>query len=130
MTKQFEFEPETAITVQQPAALEVQQPLVVEGSPLMQIIARAVDRGANIETVKALRDLLCQTEADESKKKFDQAYAAFKGEAIVIIRDKENTQYSKVDKKSHQMVMFHSTDFQLNLNTIMTFDYEMYLYLR
>jgi hypothetical protein len=37
-------------------------------------------------------------EADEAKKAFHEAFTAFKAETITIIRDKENTQYSKPGK--------------------------------
>jgi hypothetical protein len=48
--------------------------------------------------MQQLFELKLRVEADEAKKAFHEAFTAFKAETIRIVRDKENTQYSKPGK--------------------------------
>ncbi len=64
----------------------------------MDLIQRASAQGASIEQMAQLFDLKLRVEADEAKKAFNEAFTAFKAEDIRIVRDKENTQYSKAAK--------------------------------
>lgn len=66
----------------------------------MDLIQRASEHGASIEQMQQLFELKLRVEADEAKKAFNEAFTAFKSEDIRIVRDKENTQYSKPDKKA------------------------------
>jgi hypothetical protein len=64
----------------------------------MRLIELASERGASIEQMQQLFELKLRVEADEAKKAFNDAFTAFKGETIRIVRDKENTQYSKPNR--------------------------------
>jgi hypothetical protein len=66
-----------------------------QGVTPMRLIELAAERGATIEQMQQLFELKLRVEADESKKAFHDAFTAFKAETIRIVRDKENTQYSK-----------------------------------
>lgn len=61
-----------------------------ESTP-MALISMAVQQGADINYLKQLMDLQERYEANEAKKAYNAAFAAFKSEAITIIRSKEVT---------------------------------------
>jgi len=52
----------------------------------MQMLASAVQQGMPIETIRELMQLKRDWEADEARKMFNEAFAAFKAEAIVIVK--------------------------------------------
>lgn len=60
-------------------------PAAVAISP-MQMLAHAVQQGVPLETIRELRQLQKEWEADEARRKFNEAFAAFKAEAIVIVK--------------------------------------------
>lgn len=62
--------------------------LPVVGTTPMAMIANAVAKGMDLETIKELRALQKEWEADEAKKAFNNAFAAFKAEAVTVIRNK------------------------------------------
>lgn len=61
-----------------PAAQPVMSP--------MQMLAQAFQQGMPLETIKELRQIQKEWEADEALRKFNEAFAAFKAEAIVIVK--------------------------------------------
>lgn len=76
-------------------ALTLNRP--TDASP-MQLIERALASGASLEMMDKLLDLKIKYEADEARKAFFESFAAFKAEKFTVVRDKENTQYSKPGK--------------------------------
>lgn len=61
-----------------------------EASPLA-LIQMAVSQGADIDYLQKLMDLQVRHEANEAKKAYNAAFAAFKSEAVTILRNKEVT---------------------------------------
>lgn len=55
----------------------------------MQMLALAVERGMDLETIKELRALQKDFEADEARKAFNQALADAKAEIPVILKNRE-----------------------------------------
>jgi hypothetical protein len=74
--------------------LAVNESAEIQVTP-MHLIERAAAQGASIEQMQQLFELKLRVEADEAKKAFHEAFTAFKAETIRIVRDKENTQYSR-----------------------------------
>jgi len=66
----------------------------------MSMLAMAVKQGMSLETIKELRALQKEYEADEARKAYAAALAAFKSRPLVVVKDKENTQYSKGGRKA------------------------------
>lgn len=60
----------------------------------MDLIHMAVSEGADLDKLERLLQLKREWEADEAKKAYVAAMAAFKCEPISVIKDKENKQYS------------------------------------
>lgn len=52
----------------------------------MQMLAFAVQQGADLDKLRTLMDLKREWEADEARCRFNEAFAAFKAEAIVIVK--------------------------------------------
>lgn len=52
----------------------------------MQMLGHAVQQGMPIETLRELMQLKREWEADEARRQFNEAFAAFKAEAIIIIK--------------------------------------------
>ena len=52
----------------------------------MEMLAIAVKQGADLEKMRMLMELKREWEADEARRKFNEAFAAFKAEAIVIVK--------------------------------------------
>lgn len=52
----------------------------------MQMVALAVQQGLPLETLREIRQMQKEWEADEALRKFNEAFAAFKAEAIVIVK--------------------------------------------
>ncbi len=69
------------------ALIEVRQP-----TP-MDLIQMAVQQGADVDKLEKLMDLKLRWEANEARKAFEEAFAAFKTEVIELVRDKDNKQY-------------------------------------
>lgn len=61
--------------------------LPVQGTP-MSMLSVAIQKGMDLETIKELRALQKEWEADEARKAFNNAFAAFKAEAVQIIKNK------------------------------------------
>lgn len=58
-----------------------------------QVVAYAMAHGAPIAEIREFMALQREWEAGEAKKAFVAAKAAFKAENVVVVKDKENTQY-------------------------------------
>lgn len=54
----------------------------------MSMLAMAVKQGMSLDTIKELRALQKEWEADEARKAFNAAFSAFKAEAVKIIKNK------------------------------------------
>ena len=54
----------------------------------MAMLAVAVKQGMSIETIRELRALQTEWEADEARKAFNAAFSAFKAEAVKIIKNR------------------------------------------
>lgn len=52
----------------------------------MQMVALAVQQGMPLETLREIRQMQKEWEADEARRSFNEAFAAFKAEAIVIVK--------------------------------------------
>jgi hypothetical protein len=63
------------------------------------MLAVAVQKGMDLETIKELRALQKEWEADEARKAFNNAFAAFKAEAVQIIKNRTVDQGPLVGKK-------------------------------
>jgi hypothetical protein len=70
-------------------AIEPAQTRAVATQPMnpMQMLAHAVQQGVPVETLRELRQLQKEWEADEARRQFNEAFAAFKAEAIVIVKN-------------------------------------------
>lgn len=66
----------------------------------MSMLAIAVQRGMDPATLRDLMALQERWEANEARKAFAVAVAEFKAARIAVYKDKENTQYSSLDKKA------------------------------
>lgn len=80
---------QTQITLieEEPRAVQVALP---ESSPMGMMLA-AVRQGVNIELVEKMMGLQRQWEADEARKAYNTAFAAFKAEAVRVIKNKQVT---------------------------------------
>jgi hypothetical protein len=74
---------------EKPSALQ-HIPAVPETSPMGLMLA-AMRQGANLEQVEKMMALQERWEANEAKKAYDTAFAAFKGEAVVILKNRKVT---------------------------------------
>lgn len=75
------------------------QPEVTPITP-MSLIHMAVSSNADLDKLEKLMQLKREWEADEAKKAFIVAMAAFKAISIRVIKDKENKQYSREGSKA------------------------------
>lgn len=80
---------QTQITLieDEPRAVQVALP---ESSPMGMMLA-AMRQGANLEQVEKMMGLQRQWEADEARKAYNAAFAAFKSEAVKVIKNKQVT---------------------------------------
>lgn len=76
----------SAVVEAKPVEHESRAVAVQPMSP-MQMLAHAVQQGVPIETIRELRLLQKEWEADEARRQFNEAFAAFKAEAIVIVKN-------------------------------------------
>lgn len=60
----------------------------IQGATPMSMLAVAVQKGMDLETIKELRALQKDWDADEARKAFNNAFAAFKAEAVQIIKSR------------------------------------------
>jgi oligoribonuclease (3'-5' exoribonuclease) len=65
-------------------------PAVVQQTP-MAMVAMAVSRGMDVSTIKDLLDLQQRWEKGEAEKAYNEAFAAFKAEAVQVIKNKTVT---------------------------------------
>lgn len=65
----------------------------------MAMIAAAVQKGMDLETIKELRALQKDWEADEARKAFNNAFVAFKAEAIQVLKSRKVDAGPLVGKK-------------------------------
>lgn len=63
-------------------------PAIAPGANPMAMLAVAVQKGMDLETIKELRAIQKEWEADEARKSFNNAFAAFKAEAVQIIKSR------------------------------------------
>lgn len=63
-----------------------------------EMVSNAMKQGATIEQLQAMIDFAERIQANEARMAFNTAFNAFKSETIRIVRDKENTQYSKPNR--------------------------------
>lgn len=80
---------ELAMIEEKPSAVQ-HVPTVSEASPMGMMLA-AMRQGANLEQVEKMMALQERWEANEAKKAYDTAFAAFKGEAVVILKNRKVT---------------------------------------
>lgn len=83
MPKTELFEQEHALAVQQPATLAPMTPIAM--------IQLALQQGASVEVLRDLFKLKQEVDADEARKAYDMAFAAFKAESIRIVKNIEIT---------------------------------------
>lgn len=83
------------IEMSEPEFKVMQKPEMSVATPanLLQI---AVQRGASMDELQKLMDLQERYEANQARKAFIEAKAAFKAEDIFISKDKENKQYKSM----------------------------------
>lgn len=67
---------------------ERELPVIQPGATPMSMLAVAVQKGMDLETIKELRALQKDWDADEARKAFNNAFAAFKAEAVQIIKSR------------------------------------------
>lgn len=90
----------------QPARLPIPS-VSADASSLMKIIDRAaMDPSFDVAKLQALLAVKKEWEADEARKAFNEAFAAFKAEAIVIIRNKDVTDGPLKGKKYAELFSF------------------------
>lgn len=64
---------------------QLPEPVSATSSP-MEMIGRALERGATVEQIQQFMDLQERFEEKQARREFNQAFAAFKAEAIVIAK--------------------------------------------
>jgi hypothetical protein len=74
-------------------------PAIVETSS-MSIVMAAIQRGFEPAFIEKMMDLSERNEKNEARRQFFQAVADFKKEPPEVLKDKENSQFSKGDKKA------------------------------
>lgn len=72
----------------------------------MAMIDRALSSGASIETIEKLMGLQERWEANQARKAFNEAFAAFKTEAIIIARNREVTDGPLKGRRYAELVSF------------------------
>lgn len=87
---------ELVITDKRSSALQPSGPTL---SPMQELQMQIVRTG-DLEKLKELRAIEKEWRADQAKQSFIEAMAAFKSETIVILKDRENKQYSTTTKKA------------------------------
>jgi len=72
----------------------------------MAMLDRAVASGANLETIEKLMGLQERFEASQARKAFNEAFAAFKAEAITVIRNRKVTDGPLKGRSYAELVSF------------------------
>ncbi len=75
-------------------------PAVVGDSSPAAMMTAAISQGMNLDKLEKMLELQERWEANEAKKAFFKAVAAFKENPPEVLKDKENSQFSKGDKKA------------------------------
>lgn len=57
-------------------------------NPVMDMIRQAVAAGQPLDVIRELKDMAKELAADEAQRAFNAAFAAFKSEAIVVVRNR------------------------------------------
>lgn len=68
--------------------------LAHQANPYLGLIETMVSRGGDLSNLDKMLDLQIKWEANEARKAYHEAVAAFKAEPPKVYRDKENKQYS------------------------------------
>lgn len=76
-------------------AIKPEMQVAVSSNPYDNMLVEAV-RGGNIDIIERLMALKERDEANTARKAFTAAKAAFKGEAVVVVKDKFNTQFKSM----------------------------------
>lgn len=79
------------VNVEQGGALPVVQPAA--GATPADMVLYVMQKGGSIDQLEKFMELQRKWEADQARKAFVAAKAAFKAENIVVTKDKENLQY-------------------------------------
>lgn len=66
----------------------------------MELLRVSVERGDDLARLEKLMELERAWKADKAKEAFNLALAEFKKVPVVVTKDRENSQYSKPDKKA------------------------------
>ena len=75
-------------------------PAVVGDSSPAAMMTAAISKGMDLDKLEKMLELQERWEANEAKKAFFKAVAAFKENPPEVLKDKENSQFSKGDKKA------------------------------
>lgn len=81
-----------------PQVIEREQSLPVAVTP-MHMLQMAVQQGADLDKLQKLMDLQERWEANEARKAFNEAFAAFKAEAVNVIKNRTVDQGPLTGKK-------------------------------
>lgn len=84
------------------SAEPIQLPMIAPATQItpMDLLRVSVDRGDDIARIEKLMELERAWKADKAKEAFNLALAEFKKVPVVVTKDRENSQYSKPDKKA------------------------------
>lgn len=93
----------TAVVEQAGRAMATRSPAAV--TP-MEMLDRALASGASIETVEKLMGLQERWEASQARKAFNEAFAAFKAEAITVTRNRKVTDGPLKGRSYAELVSF------------------------
>lgn len=83
------------LAVQQGAAM-----VPAQDNSIGSTIQWAMQNGATIEQMRELYAFQREVKTDQAREAFNRAFTAFKAEKFSIIRDKENSQFTKGEKKA------------------------------
>lgn len=97
--KTIDLKPETSVTIlPEPARPRDISPLA--------LLDRAMERGLPVETLRELMTLQREHEADQARKAFSEAFAAFKAEAIKVVRNRHVTDGPLKGKRYAELTAF------------------------
>jgi len=65
-----------------------------EGNTMMAMLANAVNKGMSVETIRELRAIQKEYEADQARKAFMVAMSEFKANPPKVVKDMENKQFN------------------------------------
>jgi hypothetical protein len=61
------------------------------GNPVLEMIKEAVRAGQSLDVIRELKDMAKELAADEAQRAFNASFAAFKSEAVTVIRNRSVT---------------------------------------